>query len=74
MTDRRIAQTVGARVHDALSASSISIATVAEATDLEITDLSDRLTGRSAFTVRELVRVGGFLHVPPSRFLEGVRA
>ena len=65
---------MGANVAAAISSTGESVATVAEATDLTIADLNQRLEGRSPFTVRDLVRVGGFLHFQPSRFLEGVCA
>ena len=74
MTDRRDAETVGANVAAAISSSGTSVATVAEATDFTVADLNQRLEGRSPFTVRDLVSIGGFLHFKPSRFLEGVRA
>lgn len=74
MTDRTAAELVGESVKTQLAARSIAIDTLATATDFTVADLDDRLEGRFPFTVRELVKVGGFLHFAPSRFLEGVRA
>ena len=74
MTDRRVAETVGAKVSAAISAADVSVASVAEATDLTISQLNERLLGDRPFTVRELAQVGGFVHFPPSHFLQGASA
>jgi hypothetical protein len=38
--------------------------TVAEAADMNLSDLTARLNEVSEFNVADLVRVGGFLHIP----------
>lgn len=53
-----------------MSETGVDAASVAQAADITAADLEDRLTGRVDFQIDELVRVGGFLHVPATRFLE----
>jgi hypothetical protein len=38
--------------------------TVAEAADMNLSDLTAHLTEEREFNVADLVRVGGFLHIP----------
>lgn len=57
-----------------ISAAGIPPAKIAQAIDLTLPELSARLEGNAEFTFAELVQVGGFLHVCPSQFLEGVAA
>ena len=44
------------------------------AADMREEDLKARLNGDTAFTVNDLVRVGGFLRLSPARFMEGLHA
>lgn len=43
---------------------------VAQAADITTIELSERLSGRTEFQPDELVRVGGFLRIPVSRFIK----
>lgn len=43
---------------------------VTQAADITPSELNDRLNGRVDFQIDELVRVGGFLHVPATQFME----
>lgn len=67
------AQTITARTAERVSAAitqaGATTATVAEATDMDPTELQDSLHARRPFQVLELVRVGGFLHVAPESLL-----
>lgn len=46
------------------------VISVSQAADITISQLEDRLSGRVDFQLDELVRVGGFLHVPVESFME----
>lgn len=70
MTKNLAKATVARRVVLAMSETGVDAASVAQAADITAADLEDRLTGRVDFQIDELVRVGGFLHVPATRFLE----
>lgn len=74
VTDRRAAASVAERVVDVMLATGNTPESVAEATDLTISDLNERLEGVTPFNIRELVQVGGFLRLSPSQFLKGVHA
>jgi len=67
------AQTITARtakrLRSAIAQAGATTATVAEATDMDPTDLSNALHARRALTVPELLHVGGFLHVAPESLL-----
>lgn len=47
---------------------------MAKATGIPLEHLNHCLEGTDEFTVTDLGNVGGFLHVSPARFLEGVAA
>lgn len=61
---------IARRVNLAMSEAGSDAHSVAQAADITTSELEDRLTGRSEFQPDELVRVGGFLHVPVSRFFK----
>ena len=47
---------------------------IASATDLSISESRARLDGVEQFDLAEVLQIGGFLHVRPSVFFEGVTA
>lgn len=71
VTSRRTAQ-VAATVEQSIAAAGISHEIVAQAADLSIHDLEQRLQGAIPFEISVLAEVGGLLRVPTTRFLEGV--
>ena len=74
MGRRSLNQTVAQNVSDAIAAAELSPSVVAEAADLTLPELEARLVGDVDFNVPELVRVGGFLRIRPSAFMEEVAA
>ena len=68
------AASVAQHVYDAIQASGVPADFVAEAADLTPEDLKARLAGDVDFDLPELVKVGGFLHIRPSAFLNGAAA
>ncbi|GAA1148635.1 hypothetical protein GCM10009651_36520 [Microbacterium natoriense] len=46
------------------------VRSVSQAADITTDEFEDRLSGRVDFELDVLVRVGGFLHVPVTRFME----
>lgn len=61
---------IARRVTLAISEAGSDVASVAQAADITTSGLNDRLNGRVEFQPDELVRVGGFLHVPATRFMK----
>ncbi len=61
---------IARRVNLAISEAGSDVQIVAQAADITTSELKDRLNGRVEFQPDELVRVGGFLHVPAERFME----
>ncbi|KQQ65034.1 hypothetical protein [Microbacterium sp. Leaf320] len=61
---------IARRVNLAICEAGSDVLSVSQAADITIPELEDRLSGRVDFELDELVRVGGFLHVPVSRFME----
>lgn len=61
---------IARRVSLAMSEAGSDVRSVSQAADITIPELEDRLSGRVDFELDELVRVGGFLHVPVTRFME----
>lgn len=61
---------IARRVNLAISEAGSDVLSVAQAADITLPELEDRLSGRVDFELGLLVRVGGFLHVPASRFME----
>jgi len=61
---------IARRVVLAIREAGSDVHSVAQAADITDSDLKDRLEGRVDFQVDELVRVGGFLRIPVTRFLE----
>lgn len=61
---------IARRVSLAVSEAGFDVHSVAQAADITSTELVDRLEGRADFELLELVRVGGFLRIPVTRFME----
>lgn len=61
---------IARRVDLAISEAGLDLNTVAQAADITTPELEDRLSGRVDFQLDELVRVGGFLRTPATRFME----
>lgn len=61
---------IARRVNLAISEAGSDVHSVAQAADITTSELEDRLNGRVDFQLDELVRVGGFLRVPVTRFME----
>lgn len=61
---------IARRVDLAISEAGFDLNTVAQAADITTPELEDRLSGRVDFQLDELVRVGGFLRTPVTRFME----
>lgn len=61
---------IARRVDLAISEAGFDLNTVAQAADITTPQLEDRLSGRVDFQLDELVRVGGFLRTPVTRFME----
>lgn len=61
---------IARRVSLAIREAGSDVPSVAQAADITIPDLEDRLSGRVDFELGELVRVGGFLRIPVSRFIK----
>lgn len=74
MTRRTPAEQTAANVKLAASAAGATPATLAQATDMPLPEMDARLSGRTPFTISELVRAGGFLHVPADSLLAEVAA
>lgn len=61
---------IARRVNLAISEAGSDVISVSQAADITTSQMEDRLSGRVEFQPDELVRVGGFLHVPAYRFME----
>lgn len=61
---------IGRRVNLAISEAGSDVHSVAQAADITTPELEDRLSGRVDFELDVLVRVGGFLRTPVTRFME----
>lgn len=61
---------IARRVILAMREAGSDVHSVAQAADITTPELQDRLAGRSDFQPDELVRVGGFLRTPVSRFFK----
>lgn len=70
MTENLAKATVARRVTLAIREAGVDASSVARAADITTSDLEERLHGRVDFQLDELVRVGGFLRIPATRFLE----
>lgn len=62
--------TLARRVSLAIREAGADVRIVAEAADITVTELEDRLSGRVEFQLSEICGVGGFLRIPVSRFME----
>lgn len=70
MDRNQITIAVARRVNLAICEAGSDAPSVAQAADMTTVELVDRLHGRAEFQLDELVRVGGFLRVPVTRFVE----
>ncbi|OAN35091.1 hypothetical protein A4X17_11455 [Plantibacter sp. H53] len=61
---------IARRVSLAISEAGFDVLSVSQAADMTTDQMNDRLSGRVEFDLVELVRVGGFLHVPVSQFMK----
>lgn len=74
MTRRTLTETVAANITAAMKTSGVSVEHLSEATDIHLPELEKRLDAKAAFSVPELVRVGGFFRIRTSDLLEGAGA
>lgn len=73
--DRRTpTETVARNVRSAVAAAGAETQSVAQAADMPLSVMESRLNASTPFTFPELVRVGGFLHVPTHSLLKGATA
>ena len=70
MDRNQITLAIARRVNLAISEAGSDVHSVAHAVDITAPELEDRLSGRVDFQLEELVRVGGFLRTPVTRFME----
>lgn len=69
--DRNLVEiAIARRVALAIREAGFDASSVARAADIATVELVDRLQGRVDFQLDELVRVGGFLRIPVTRFVE----
>lgn len=69
--DRNLAKiAIARRVTLAIREAGSDVHSVAQAADITTVEMEDRLNGRADFHPDELVRVGGFLRIPVTRFVE----
>lgn len=61
---------IARRVNLAMREAGSDVISVSQAADITTVEMEDRLSGRVDFQLDELVRVGGFLHVPVESFME----
>jgi hypothetical protein len=61
---------VARRVSLAISEAGSDVLNVSQAADMTTEQMADRLSGRVEFQLSELVRVGGFLRIPVTRFVK----
>jgi hypothetical protein len=74
MSRRNFTTDISESVSRAMNAAGATPASVAEATDIPITVLEERLNGVTPFQITELADVGGFLRIRLSALFEGVSA
>lgn len=73
MEFRAAVATVIDRLNTAIDTSTVARHTIADAADMSVHDLNERLAQRVEFTGAELVMIGGVLHVHPADLI-GVAA
>jgi hypothetical protein len=61
---------IARRVNLAIREAGSDVSSVSQAADITVSQLEDRLSGCVEFQPDELVRVGGFLHVPVTQFIK----
>lgn len=74
MDRRSLTQMVARNVSSAAAAAGVTPETLAQATDIQLPVMNDRLAAVTPFTIPELLSVGGFLRIPMDLFLEEVAA
>lgn len=57
-------------VASAIQAAGVPVDVVAQAADLSVPEMNARLSGAADFTSTDLVKVGGFLRIRESVFME----
>lgn len=70
MTKNLAQATVARRVNLAIREAGKDAHSVAQAADITTHELNERLHGRVAFGLEELVRVGGFLRIPATQIIK----
>lgn len=70
MDRNRITLAIARRVNLAIREAGSDVHSVAQAADITDNELEARLDGRVVFQPDELVRVGGFLRISVTRFIE----
>lgn len=73
MYPRRTAETIATNVAETIASNDATKESVAQAADMTVAALDEHLTD-GEFLFEQLVAVGGFLHVHPTTFFEGVNA
>lgn len=66
MEFRAVTATVVSRIIAAVDDSNLAACTIANAADISVPELEDRLAMRTDFTLLEVIAVGGVLHVHPA--------
>lgn len=74
MERRTLAEAAARNVSSAIDAAGLTPAVIAEATDTDPLELERRLSNEAPLDLEDLVKVGGFLHVSPTTFLNGAAA
>jgi hypothetical protein len=74
MDRRSITETVARNVRSAAAEFGTSPDTLAQATDIQLPVMNDRLNAVTPFTVTELLSVGGFFRIPADQFLSEAAA
>lgn len=74
MDRRSLTETVARNVRSAAAAFGTSPETLAQATDIQLHVMNDRLDAVSPFTITELLSVGGFFRIPAHQFLSEAAA
>jgi hypothetical protein len=69
MDRRSLTETVARNVRSAAAALGTSPETLAQATDIQLPVMNDRLNAVTPFTIPELLSVGGFFRIPVDQFL-----
>lgn len=74
MSHRRAAETVAGNIRSLAALAGMTPATIAEATDTDVSDVAALHSGATTATVTDIASVGGFFRVPAHLLLAGVSA